>query len=103
VFLSDAGNRAWLSEQINAGITNVEEFADNLLTMSRDQSRKHQQWLINHLQKKYGLSDAQRQRLHRAITKQGYSDEEIEEIAEEMAQEKGGERPRGDNQRRHKK
>ena len=30
VFLSDAGNRAWLSEQINAGITNVDAFVEDL-------------------------------------------------------------------------
>jgi hypothetical protein len=36
---------------------------------------------IDYLQQKYALSDVQREMLHRAITKQGLSKQEIEELA----------------------
>jgi hypothetical protein len=40
---------------------------------------------VDYLQKKYGLTDAQRRALHDAITKQGLTNKEIEAEAAEMA------------------
>ena len=44
VFLEDPGNRAWLSEQINAGITNVDAFVEDLshIVFAKDKKPKKQ-------------------------------------------------------------
>ena len=44
---------------------------------------------IDYLQKKFRFSDPTRERIHRYISKQGYTEEEIEEIAREFAEEAG--------------
>ena len=42
---------------------------------------------MDYVQKKYGLSDDQREELHREMSKKGFSPEEIEERAEDMSNE----------------
>jgi hypothetical protein len=83
VFLSDAGNRAWLIAQIEGGVDNLKGFASKIALMSRKSDLSYVDYLVN----KYKLSKTQRRRLHDAISGKNLSNEEIEEIAEELADE----------------
>jgi hypothetical protein len=49
------------------------------------EAKKEDVKFIDRLVKKYGLTKDQRRELHDEITKQGYSPEEIEEIAKDIA------------------
>jgi hypothetical protein len=83
-FLSDAGNRAWLGERISAGVLSAQSLSDYVFTMGR--KKEDIRW-INYLQKKYRLTDKQREELHDYITKRGMSKEEIEQEAKDMSEE----------------
>jgi RHS repeat-associated protein len=78
-----AGGMAYdlLSSATQALGNSIQELLDSPML-----ARKADQAQIDWIVKKYGLSREQRQRLHRLISKKGMTLQEIEEIAQELAE-----------------
>ena len=99
VFLSDDQNRVWLSAQVQAGINDTNSFVDNLTgrvakaTVDAESSgtanlvKKADVGFIDYVQKKYKLSDKQREELHDIIHGRNLSKKEIEEEAKALQDE----------------
>lgn len=107
VYLVNEDFRTGVGSAINAGINDMNAFASDLASaikrnMTVEASRQHEQDLIKGLVDKYGLSPEQRRTVHDLIHGKGYSDEEIESEAAEVAARDSASRDRREQQRRRR-